>query len=438
MPVKTHAVVRAAVIALSLSLAMGIASQAEAQRQPPLDLAGHWAAADVCRLIASGAISVHPPSGTFRPDQPVTRGELVRMLVGGLGHGPDASILARSPRTFRDVGIMHPDRGYIEAAAELGIARGYPDGTFMPNNRVTRAELAAFVVRALGLEPEARAFAGTLPFPDAAQIGRWATGYVGVIQGQGLVTGYDDGRYYPRATATRAQAATVVARVMERRGTAYSFLGTVRGISGETIVALQADTAAELRLTINADCFVFRNTRAAFLDDIAVGDQVFAVLDDQGRPTFLMAAWEDELGELVAVGANPAAVILRATTGSSRRVTVRPDALILRGGQTARLSDLRPGDRVYVVYDVHTKTARAIDAVQIDMLGTVASINQLLRTITIRSIDGSTRSLDVLSGAVVFLNGRTATLREVRSGDEVTATTITQGKISYLEVRRGD
>ena len=57
----------------------------------------------------------------------------------------------------------------VEALMELGVVNGYPDGTYLPNNVVTRAELAKLLVTAFGLEPAAEAASGVTPeAPSAA------------------------------------------------------------------------------------------------------------------------------------------------------------------------------------------------------------------------------------------------------------------------------
>jgi len=78
----------------------------------------------------------------------------------------------------------------VEQMAAMHVIGGYPDGTFKPNQPVTRAEAVALVVRLLGYEEEAQAKArqaAVLPFRDQASIPLWARGYVAVALEKGIV-----------------------------------------------------------------------------------------------------------------------------------------------------------------------------------------------------------------------------------------------------------
>jgi len=57
-------------------------------------------------------------------------------------------ILTRAPAVFSDVSSDHWAFDYIQKLRESGITTGYPDGTYKPENNVTRAEMAAFLARA--------------------------------------------------------------------------------------------------------------------------------------------------------------------------------------------------------------------------------------------------------------------------------------------------
>ncbi len=91
----------------------------------------------------------------------------------------------------------------------FGIVDGYEDGTYKPENSITRAEFAKLLVTALGLDNAAQA-ASTTRFTDAN--GAWYTGYVEVAAGQGLVNGYPDGTFKPNQTVSYSEAVTMLVR----------------------------------------------------------------------------------------------------------------------------------------------------------------------------------------------------------------------------------
>ncbi len=101
-----------------------------------------------------------------------------------------------SQPTFRDVapgGWDYIYIIYIETAARYGLVNG-AGGRFRPGDPVTREEMAAMIVRALGLEKDAAARAGSAPsFADGAQVSGWARGYVAVARERGLIQGMATG-----------------------------------------------------------------------------------------------------------------------------------------------------------------------------------------------------------------------------------------------------
>lgn len=101
----------------------------------------------------------------------------------------------------------------VDALMELGVVNGYPDGTYLPNNVVTRAELAKLLVTAYGLEQAAEVAKGATAFNDVAA-DHWASGYINVSSDYKFVNGYPDGSFRPDATVTYAEAITMALRVL--------------------------------------------------------------------------------------------------------------------------------------------------------------------------------------------------------------------------------
>ena len=163
----------------------------------------------------------------------------------------------------------HWARGTIENMVDKGAVSGYPDGTFKPNNNITRAEFTSLFVKALNLEsgsgkvfddtanhwakdvikvanyhglvngysdtlfgpddPITReqmavmvvnaikmgSSYGSKTFADSAQISTWAKESVDKAAGAGLITGYPDGTFKPQANSTRSEAAVLLERIMQ-------------------------------------------------------------------------------------------------------------------------------------------------------------------------------------------------------------------------------
>ena len=94
----------------------------------------------------------------------------------------------------------------VSVLTELGVVSGYDDGTYKPENIVTRAEMAVFVVRALGYD---NVTTGTSTFTDMDGYS-WAQPYISMAQGLGVISGYGDGTFRPGNTVSYDEAATML------------------------------------------------------------------------------------------------------------------------------------------------------------------------------------------------------------------------------------
>jgi len=121
-----------------------------------------------------------------------------------LGH---ASILIKSS-FFPDVPVSYWAFSGISQLVDRGVINGYPDGTFKPENQVTRAEFAKMILLALNLKPVA---AQGNTFPDVS-IAHWACPYIESALAYGLVQGYPDGTFRPEGKISLAEAITLIVR----------------------------------------------------------------------------------------------------------------------------------------------------------------------------------------------------------------------------------
>lgn len=124
----------------------------------------------------------------------------------------------RAKASFADVSPAHWGFGYIEAAISAGIldVREYGPN-FGPGVDVTRQEMAVLIVRAMGLEGEAAARGGTaLEFGDQGDVPAWARGYIALASARGVITGYPDKSFGPKRPARRAEAAAMVWRMLQK------------------------------------------------------------------------------------------------------------------------------------------------------------------------------------------------------------------------------
>ncbi len=148
----------------------------------------------------------------FAPNEAITRGMLVTVLWRAEGQ-PVVNYLM----TFEDV---DQNAYYAEAvrwAASQGIVLGHSDKEFAPDDLISREQLAAILERYADFKGIATDETGDLArFTDAAQVSGWALGNVQWAVGAGLITGRNDGSLDPQGSATRAEAAAILQRFLEK------------------------------------------------------------------------------------------------------------------------------------------------------------------------------------------------------------------------------
>jgi glucose/arabinose dehydrogenase len=196
---------RPLILAVAVCLLAGsLISPAIGQTLPPggtfFDDDGNLHEGAIEAISAAGITTGCGPE-LYCPTSPVTREQMAVFLVRALEESPSTS-----SGTFSDV-PAGPFSGYIERIAELGIATGYPDGTFRPANPISRGEMAVMLVRALDIaaEPHRGTFSDV---PD----GLFFTGAVEAIATARITTGCGGGKFCPFDHVLRDQMASFISR----------------------------------------------------------------------------------------------------------------------------------------------------------------------------------------------------------------------------------
>jgi len=121
------------------------------------------------------------------------------------------------PISFTDLS-GHWAKDTVLQLVYLGIIKGYPDNTFRPDNKITRAEVTVILTRALKLSPGDET--ELVNFSDQDAIPAWARGSVAAAVYAGLIKGYpEEGgfTFKPNNPITRAELATLTARVIVQK-----------------------------------------------------------------------------------------------------------------------------------------------------------------------------------------------------------------------------
>lgn len=228
------------------------------------------------RLLLESGISTCPSDGNWKPDDPMTRAGLAKFIILGRGDSPSYpvceapftdvscsytfySYIRRLKEIFAQKnvqlgysdGSFHPDEGitrsglaklvvvgldlenaipsfydvlsdnifykYVEGIAERGITNGCGSTPplFCPDDPLTRGGIAKFIVLAMGENPTYND--GVLPFPDVP-VGHTFYRYIRRLQELNITTGYSDGTYRPDVTITRGAIAKFIVRALAVQG----------------------------------------------------------------------------------------------------------------------------------------------------------------------------------------------------------------------------
>lgn len=146
--------------------------------------------------------------GTVKPNNNVTRAETATMLYRLLTESRRNEIQTAN-NSFSDVST---DDWYNESVSTMANGKyitGYPDGTFGGNKNITRAEFVAMLVRFIGVQNE------DCSFIDVSR-DYWAYGCIATATKAGWIAGYTDGTFKPEQPITRAEAMTIINRVLNR------------------------------------------------------------------------------------------------------------------------------------------------------------------------------------------------------------------------------
>lgn len=147
------------------------------------------------------------PDQNFKPDNHMSRQEVTVMFSRLLNERPQKGVIYS--RDYKDI----PDDLWsvtaISYMSKLGMVKGYPDGSFMPRAAITRAEFAAMATRFADIS------AGSKTFTDVSQ-DHWAYDVIQKAAAAGWISGYPDGSFKPDQPITRAEVVAITNRMLNR------------------------------------------------------------------------------------------------------------------------------------------------------------------------------------------------------------------------------
>ncbi|MFT9848537.1 cadherin-like beta sandwich domain-containing protein [Aneurinibacillus sp. REN35] len=180
------------------------------------DVEKHWAKTAVndmgSRMVISGV-----GHENFSPDQDITRAEFAAIMVRGLGLKVE-----NGSQLFKDVQPVDWYDGAVQTAYKYNLISGFEDGTFRPNDTITREQAMAIIARAMkitGLQAKLQMKeVETLlqPFKDAKEASEWAKNDIADCLQAGLVSGRDGKQLAPKSYITRAEVAVIIQGLLQK------------------------------------------------------------------------------------------------------------------------------------------------------------------------------------------------------------------------------
>ena len=166
---------------------------------------GHWAKESIEYLSDKGVVS-GKTEDSFCPEETVKREEFVKMLVSALGFE-----IGDESDSFTDTDKSAWYSKYLCAAYKAGLVRGKDDGSFGIGETLARQDMAAMVFRAM---KNTTSDGQKISFEDYDSVSDYAKESVDILSAMGVISGTDN-KFLPHDTATRAQAAQIICKVMK-------------------------------------------------------------------------------------------------------------------------------------------------------------------------------------------------------------------------------
>ncbi|RXJ01686.1 lactocepin [Anaerobacillus alkaliphilus] len=174
------------------------------------DISNHWAKAEI-EFLATRSIINGKTETSFAPNADITRAEFAALVARVLELKK-----GEFQGTFSDVSSNAWYALEVEAAQEVGIVQGSA-GKFNPNSKITREEMAVMIVRAYEFKAkQSVTVEGELEFTDKDNVASWATDAVHAANSLGIVNGKTSTTFAPKDLATRAEAATMLYRLIHK------------------------------------------------------------------------------------------------------------------------------------------------------------------------------------------------------------------------------
>ncbi len=173
----------------------------------------YWARPFIVALV-DRKIFTDLTDNKFRPDEPMTRAEVARLIQRMSDQEP-----IRKPIDFKDVSDNSPVAPAIDHTVKTGYLKGYPNNEFRPDKNIPRVEVILALASGLNLKRSAKASKTLQIYTDRTKVPKWAVDKVAAATEAGIVVNHPKRTLLqPNRTATRAEVAAMIYQAMAKKG----------------------------------------------------------------------------------------------------------------------------------------------------------------------------------------------------------------------------
>ena len=408
-----------------------------------------WAKASIDKMTDAGYIKGYE-DGTFRPKKSISKIECLILMSRMLGYEDKkfADVASAAKDAYKTTAAKYNSTysGELSYLLYTGVLKeddlvDYASSA-NANVQLLRYQAAMLMAKLLGSDSEAKAYSVSTPsYADDASIPSAAKNYVEYVSANSIMNGMDktaDGKaqFSPMTTLTRAQMATLLARMMDKLNTSYTG-GTVESASSSSI------TVDGTKIGISNDTVVFIDGKSAKASSISEGYTLLALVAN-GKAYVIDAAEPQE--EITLYGV----VVRKSESGDGQKITIadyenqdntatytlRDDCGVYVKGAKGSLGDIMANDFIKLVLSgSKVKTIETADK-NIEIKGTIVSTEYDDNDnvyLNIKNDETGKEEQYTVSrkGASVTRDGDDAEFSDLAAGDTVTVKLV-YGKVSSV------
>lgn len=408
-----------------------------------------WAKASIDKMTDAGYIKGYE-DGTFRPQKSISKIECLILMSRMLGYEDKkfADVASAAKNAYKTTAAKYNSTysGELSYLLYTGVLKeddlvDYASSA-NANVQLLRYQAAMLMAKLLGSDSEAKAYSVSTPsYADDASIPSAAKNYVEYVSANSIMNGMDktaDGKaqFSPMTTLTRAQMATLLARMMDKLNTSYTS-GTVESASSSSI------TVDGAKIGISKDTVVFIDGKSAKASSISEGYTLSALVAN-GKAYVIDAAEPQEETTLYGV------VVRKSESGDGQKITIadyenqdntatytlRDDCGVYVKGAKGSLGDIMANDFIKLVLSgSKVKTIETADK-NIEIKGTIVSTEYDDNDnvyLNIKNDETGKEEQYTVSrkGASVTRDGDDAEFSDLAAGDTVTVKLV-YGKVSSV------